>query len=195
MTDQAEVAKCRVRAAVEVRSARPEDAVGVRRLVAIARHRGGSLRAAALAAGGAASIVELSGQCVSIDPRFRARQLLAWVATCAGCVVGFASAAVGVDTIQLLEVIVASRFRRRGIGSDLLVRVMDLADSYEIPLVALVRGTDCDGLRWLCARDFYPALREDGTPAIEPDSYASDGCDGLLLVRLTDSLPAFRIAR
>lgn len=106
----------------------------------------------------------------------------AFVAVQADEVCGFAALVIGLDCVQILELIVSRKHRRTGIGATLLRQMFDLRDSLRLPLAAIVRGTDCEGMTWLCRRGFEVARRENGSVAIEPDAFPLDDCDGITLV-------------
>jgi hypothetical protein len=74
-------------------------------------------------------------------------------------------------------------------------RLLRLADSYGIPITAVVRAEDRPGLRWLCERGFTVAQFENGRPAIRPTAFLGEDCaEGITLVRPGQCQANVRIA-
>jgi hypothetical protein len=46
-----------------------------------------------------------------------------------------------------------------------------------VPIITLVRGSDVEGLSWLCDRGFVPSRFTDGRTMIVPDEFAGEACE------------------
>lgn len=177
---------------------RPADAAtdmeAAAELVLLSRMTAAPLAAAKKAADGARIGVALSGCtfCASADGD--ANHVRSWVAVRNGRVVGFASVTESLECLRLQELLVAPRERNRGVGAALLSQALDLAESFNLPISALVRETDVRGLRWLCDRGFMVARWCDGRVAIDRDAFPTDGVDGIALVRPQAAAALVRIA-
>lgn len=119
----------------------------------------------------------------------------AWVATRGQQIVGTLAAIDRGRQIDLHELLVAESDRRLGVGLSLLVELLEFADARRVPIIALVRAGDCDGLHWLCERGFGPGVFVGGRPAVVEAAFPGEACEeGIGLVRRGTSEIPVRIA-
>lgn len=119
----------------------------------------------------------------------------AWVATRGQQIVGVMIAIDRGGQIDLIDLVVAERDRRLGVGMSLLVELLEFADARRVPIIALVRGSDVAGLSWLCDRGFVPARFVGGRPAVVDCAFPGERCEeGIGLVRRGTSDIPVRIA-
>jgi GNAT superfamily N-acetyltransferase len=151
--------------AARVRRSDPSDLQPVLSLVAAHRAREAAACASAMATLSGASCA--TGEVIHC-----------WVATDhAGEVIGVCAAIDHGHQVSLHELLVEPGSRRLGIGLELLGTLLDFADARRVPIITLVRGSDVEGLSWLCDRGFVPSRFTDGRTAIVSDAFVGEACE------------------
>ncbi len=124
------------------------------------------------------------------------RVIHCWVAVGRlGEILGVLSAIDEGRQISLVDLVVEPPWRRLGVGGQLLAALAEFADQRRVPTITLVRGSDVQGLSWLCDRGFVPAKFVGGRQAIAPDAFPDEACtEGIALARPAPGGIAVRIA-
>ena len=180
-----------------VRPAKVCDAPAVSSFVSVARHAGGTLEHArrAGATAHAACLLANRSQCQQLAEL--GCLVRAWVAVLDGSIVGFSAGVESSTCFRIDELIVARSHRCGGIGASLLRQTLDLCEFSlvrRVPVYALVRGSDIDGLSWLCERGFEPARFANGRVVIDNATFEAEGVDGIVLALRDENGVSVRIA-